>query len=205
MATPDAIAATSDAIRQLLDRAAKDTTAFKDTQVTLYQSDELQTELTQDTKPTLSVFLHRVAVSPARRNVPLRIGPRGERFRPPIPLDLFYLVTAWAGNPLVQQRLLAWAVRIIEDTSTLPSALLNDNGWAGTFAADETVELAWAPLNLQEEFDIWQISRSNQQPSASYVARTVAIESERTIDGPPRAQTMELRYAPDSEDPDVAA
>lgn len=196
MAGTDAIAATTDAIRALLDGAAKDTAAFSNVTVSIFQSDNLQTQLSSETKATLSVLLHRISVSPARRNVPVRIGPLGERYRPAIPLDLYYLVTAWAGEARIAQRLLGWAVRILEDTPILPSALLNENGWAGTFSADETVELTWAPLTPSDEFDIWQVAQNNQQPSASYVARTVAIESLRTLPEYALVQTTEWDYTP---------
>jgi Pvc16 N-terminal domain len=197
MASTDAIAATTDAIRALLDGAAKDSPTFSFATVSIFQSDDLQTLLSARTTPTVSVLLHRISVSPARRNVPLRVGPLGERYRPAIPLDLYYLVSAWAGDARMQQRLLGWAVRVLEDTPILPSALLNDNGWDGTFSPDETVELTWAPLTPEQEFDIWQVAQNNQQPSASYAARTVAIESRRTLHEYALVQTTEWDYNPE--------
>jgi hypothetical protein len=95
----------------------------------------------------------------------------------------------------MQHGLLGWAVRTIEDNLILPSALLNDNGWDGTFAIDESVELTWAPLTPQEEFDLWQIAQTNQQPSASYVARTVAIESRLTLDQYAAVQTTQFDHS----------
>lgn len=201
MASPDGIAATTDAIRALLDGAAKESTLFSGVNVAIYQSDDLQTALNSTTVPTVSVFLHRISVSPHRRNVPVRTGPHGERYRPAIPVDLYYLITAWAGDARMSQRLLGWAVRVLEDTPVLPSALLNDNGWDGTFYPDETVELSWAPLSMQEEYDMWQIAQTNQQPSASYVVRTVAIESRRIVPEYPLVQTTEWDYDPDGPQP----
>lgn len=197
MATTDAIAATTDAIRALLDGAAKESPAFSNVAISIYQSDDLQQALAAKTDATISVFLHRISVSPNRRNVPIRTGPHGERYRPPIPVDLYYLVIAWASDARTSQRLLGWAVRVLEDTPVLPSALLNDNGWDGTFYPDETVELTWAPLSMQEEYDMWQIAQQNQQPSASYVARTVAIESRRILPEYGLVQTTEWDYDPE--------
>ena len=196
MASTDAIAATTDALVALLDRAARDTRAFATLTVNRGQSDDLQQALGDATPASLSVFLRRVSVSPARHNVPVRVGEHGERLLPPLPLDLYYLVIPFAGNASVQQRLLGWAVRVLADTPILPSALLNDNGWDGTFAPDETVELAWAPLGTSEEQDAWQLAQANQQPSASYVARTIAIESRLAFDEHPPVQTTDLRYRP---------
>jgi Pvc16 N-terminal domain len=197
MASTDAIAATTDAIRALLDGAAKESPTFSGITVSIYQSDDLQEALKADTTAMLSVLLHRISLSPNRRNVPVRTGPHGERYRPAIPVDLYYLVTAWAGEARTSQRLLGWAVRVLEDTPVLPSALLNDNGWDGTFYPDETVELTWAPLSMQEEYDMWQVAQNNQQPSASYVARTVAIESTRIVPEYALVQTTEWDYDPE--------
>jgi len=196
MAGTNAIAATTDAIVALLGRAARDTRAFATLPVSRGQSDDLQQALGDATPASLSVFLRRVSVSPARHNVPYRVDDDGRRLLPPIPLDLYYLVIPFAGEARMQQRLLGWAVRVLADTPILPSALLNDNGWDGTFADDETVELAWAPLGTTEEQDAWQLAQANQQPSASYVARTVAIESQQTFDEHAPVQTTDLRYRP---------
>jgi hypothetical protein len=196
MASTDAIAATTDALVALLGRAARDTRAFATITVERGQSDDLQQPLAARTPASLSVFLRRVSVSPARHNVPQRIGEDGRRLLPPIPLDLYYLVIPFAGDARLQQRLLGWAVRVLADTPILPSALLNDNGWDGAFAPDETVELAWAPLTTSEEQDAWELAQSNQQPSASYVARTVAIESRQAFDEHALVQSTDLRYRP---------
>ena len=193
MASSAAIAATSDAIRTLLERAARDSPDFKTVSVRHYQSSDLQRALAPDTPLTLSVFLYRVIVSDARRNVPVRYQD-GEPLRPAIPVDLYYLLTAWAVNAPMQQKLLGWAIRTIEDVSTLPSTLLNEGGWTGVFGPAEAVELVWHPLTMQEEYDLWQIAQTNQQPSASYVARTVALESTLTTPAEPLAQARDVEY-----------
>lgn len=196
MAGTDAIAATSEAIRSLLERSLRDTTDFATVDVTLYQSHNLQNLLADDSPAMVSVMLHRVSVSPARHNVPVRIGPNGERPRKPIPLDLAYLVTAWAGDALMQQRLLGYAIRTLEDTPILPSGLLNDAGFDGTFEAHETIELCWAPLSLADEYEVWQVAQTNQQPSASYIARTVAIESREVSTEHALVQTRQFDLTP---------
>lgn len=193
MATSSAIAATSEAIRTMLERAALDSVDFKNVSVRHYQSSDLQRALAPDTPLTLSVFLHRVVVSDGRRNVPVHYV-HGAPLRPAIPVDLFYLITAWAANAPMQQKLLGWAIRAIEDASTLPSTLLNEGGWAGVFGPAETVELVWHPLTMQEEYDLWQIAQTNQQPSASYVARTVALESVETTPLGPPVQVRDFEY-----------
>ncbi len=51
----------------------------------------------------ISLVLYRVNVS-ANRNLPPRRGLDGKRYRPPLPLDLHYLVIAWADDTIKQQR-----------------------------------------------------------------------------------------------------
>ena len=43
--------------------------------------------------------------------------------------------------------------------------------------------------------DAWDVAQANQQPSASYVARVIAIESDETIHEYPPVQATEMRYA----------
>ncbi len=178
MATTAAIAATSDAIRALLRRAAAE--PFPMLSVDLYLADDLRKPPPADGRLIVSVYLHRVGVSSARRQFPARTDANGRRLLPPIPLDLHYLVTAWAQSPTMQQSLLGWAVRVLEDSPVLPPSLLNDGAW-DEIRPDETVELVWSPLTGEEEADVWQVAQGNRQPSASYVARMVALESRVTL------------------------
>jgi uncharacterized protein DUF4255 len=195
MATSAAIGATSDAILTLLQRAAKDEPDWTalNLNVRHFQSADLQTGLTANMPLTLSVFLYRVALSAGLRNVPVHYV-NSEPLRPALPVDLFYLVTAWASEATMQQKLLGWAIRTIEDMATLPSNVLNEGGWSGVFAPAEAVELVWHVLTMQEEYDLWQVAQTHQQPSASYVARTVALESTLTTPLGPAVQVRELDY-----------
>ncbi len=195
MAKAAAIGATSDAILTLLQRAARDDPDWKTVTIKHFQSSDLQAGLSAETPLTLSIFLYRVALSAGLRNVPLNYV-KGRPVRPAIPVDLFYLITAWASDATMQQKLLGWAIRTIEDSSTLPSNLLNDGAWTGVFASNEAVELVWHVLTMQEEYDLWQIAQTNQQPSASYVARTVALESTLTTSVAPPLQIREFEHTP---------
>jgi hypothetical protein len=193
MATTAAIGATSEAIRSLLARALADSVAFANVGASHFQAEELQEAIKNETT-AVSVYLHRVIVSATRRNLRPGVGPQGERVRPPISVDLSYLVSAWGPSPLVQQTLLGFAIRAIEDTPILPPTLLNDGGFAGVFRTDETVELVWAPLTVQDEADVWQVAQQSQQPSAHYVARGVEIESLLAYPEPPLVQTRDLEF-----------
>jgi hypothetical protein len=173
-----AIAATSEAVRSLLKGAAADT-VFAGTDFELFQASSLQKF---PEKATVSLYLYRVVVNNAQRNMAPRPAPNGRRRRHPLPLDLHYLLIAWVNDAASQQRTLAWCARVLEDTPILPSSLLNAVGPENdVFLPDETVELTYDPLSLQDLYNVWQVAPSNQQPSLAYVARMVRIESPTTL------------------------
>jgi len=196
MASSAAIAATTAAVRTVLDRAAAAATGgFPGVTVSPFGSADLQSPPSSETSLVLSVYLYRVTLSTTRSSTPAIVTRGGARVRAPIPLDLHYLVTAWAKSPPMQQKLLGFAIRALEDMPVLPPAVLNDGGWDGVFRAEEAVELVWQPLSPSEEFDLWQVAQTSQQPSASYVARGVEIESAVPAVEGALVQTVELEYA----------
>ncbi len=188
MATYHAIAAAGQAIIQLLSDS-RPKPEFASAQFDLYQAANFQTPMEEG----LSLYLYRVAVNGSRRNLPPRLEPDGRRRRPPLPLDLYYLVTPWAKTAVKQQRLLGWAMRTLGDYPILPSNLVNSHGpELGIFHAEETVELIYEPLSLQDTFNIWESLKIKMQPSAAYVARMISIDSTLEMPDLPLVQTREF-------------
>src|SRR5690349_15219770 len=115
MATYRAIAAISQAVLGMLEEACP-RDEFAEAGFRLVQPSDFQI----DTPPLaegISLFLYRVTVNGSLRNLPPRLAPDGRRYRPALPLDLHYLITAWGRSVEKQQRLLGWALRTLEDTS----------------------------------------------------------------------------------------
>lgn len=190
MATYPAIAATSDAVLGLLQSASVggefDGVAFAH-----YQASDLASPMTDG----ISLYLYRVTVS-ANRNLPPQRRQDGRRYRPPMPLDLHFLVTAWAETAIRQQRLLGFAVRTLEDTPILPAGVLNQHSpEPDVFRPEETVELVYEAVTVQDFAYIWDVAQTKEQPSATYVARMVEIESLVTVDDGALVQTRALQYA----------
>ena len=99
---------------------------------------------------------------------------------PPIPLDLHFLLTAWAKDASLQHTIAGWMMRVLEDTPVLPTGLLNRR-YAGVFHPDETVEVGLTDLTTEELFRIWEVIANNiYQISVPYIARIVKIESQYT-------------------------
>jgi hypothetical protein len=189
MARYPAVAGTSQAILDLL-RGAAEETEFAGVDFAHYHASNLEKPMSEG----VSLWLYRISVN-AARNLPPTIDPDGTRHSPPLPLDLHYLLTAWAPDPIQEQRLFAWAVRTIEDTPLLPAGVLNRPlAEPDVFRPDESVELAWQALSLSEFLDLWEGMRTKLRPSASYLARIVEIESTIEFEDYADVQTRELVY-----------
>jgi hypothetical protein len=192
MATYAAVSATSAAILGLLEAAAAAEAPFATASFRLLTSSDLQGSSADQL--AVSLYLYHVGVNTSRRAAPGRMDPSGVRRLPALPLDLHYLMTAWAKDAGTQQRLFGWAARVIQDTPTLPASLLNAYTPDEVFRPDESVEIVWESLSQQDVFDIWEVARAKQQPSAAYVARIVEIESLVVIEEFPPVQTTDIRY-----------
>jgi hypothetical protein len=185
MANYRAIAATSNALAGLLrDRYPRDEFG-SGLDVSLYQSRDFESPM-QD---GFSVYLYRTGINGTIRNLVQRRSPDGRRFRPSLPLDLYYMITPWAQDTERQHRMLGWAMRLIEDTGVLSAGHLNHYmPETDTFAAHEGIELICDPLNLADHLTLWDRLR-RLPPSATYALRMVLIDSDVTIDDGAAVQT----------------
>jgi hypothetical protein len=174
MATYHAIAATGEAIVGLLE-AACPKTEFPNAIFTLYRSTDFQNPMDEG----ISLYLYRATLNATRRNLPPRLAPDGKRYLPSLPVDLHYLLTPWAKTAARQQRLLGWSMRVLENTAILPVGLLNRYvPETESFRSNETVELVFEPLSLQEIVNIWDVFKPNLQLSVAYVVRMLLIDSD---------------------------
>jgi hypothetical protein len=188
LATYNAIAATGQAILGLLaDSCPKP--EFAGASFVLYMPKDFQTPMEEG----ISLFLYRVAVNLGQRNQATRPRLDGLRPRPPLPLDLYYMLTPWAATAERQQRLLGWAMRTLEDTPILPSGHLNHYApEANVFQPAETVELFYEPISLQDMVTIWEVFNPHEQLSITYVARMLSIESTQGTQDAEPVQTRKL-------------
>jgi hypothetical protein len=184
MASYRAISAISKALVGLLKESASPVSDFSNSQFILYQASNFQTPITEG----ISVYLYRTCISTIRRNYPAKVAPDGRKKRPPLPVDLFYLVTPWAQTPDMEHLLLGWTMRTLEDHAVLPSTLLNQYT-PETFGLDETVEIVGEQLSIQDHTNLWEVARHHVQVSVAYVARVVPIESTEYEDAAPMVQT----------------
>ncbi|MDX1656197.1 MAG: Pvc16 family protein, partial [Candidatus Competibacteraceae bacterium] len=72
----------------------------------------------------VSLFLYRIVPNGVRRTPPGRIGPDGRRQQTQLPVEMHFLLTVWAGEASLQHALAGWMMRVMEDSSLLPSSIL---------------------------------------------------------------------------------
>jgi hypothetical protein len=194
MATYQAIAAAGQAIIGVLADACPKP-EFEGARFSLYQVKDFLSPMEEG----LSLFLYRVGVNGARRNLPPSIGADGRRYRPSLPLDLNFLLTAWGKTAEKQQLLLGWAIRMLQDVPVMHSNLLNDYAVeADTFRPGETIEIVLDPLNLQDMSNLATFTKLSPPLSVTYVVRMISIESKVALveAGPVQTREFDLGKAP---------
>lgn len=174
MARYQAIAATGQAILGLLADACPKP-EFDGARFELYQAKDFQSPIEEG----VTLYLFRLAINGSRRNLPPTVGPDGKKYRPAIPLDFHYLLTAWAKTAARQQRLLGWAVRALQDVPVLPASFLSAYApEQNVFRPGEAVELIFDALTLQDLNNLWGAAKIAPPLSVAYMVRMMAIESE---------------------------
>jgi hypothetical protein len=191
MATPSAIAATTEAIIRLL-RSSYDPTQFNNAALDfqVYCANDFLTPMDEG----VTLLLYRIFQDGTNRTPPGRMQPNGLRGPTKLPLELHFLLTAWAKTASLQNELAGWMMRTLEDNAILYPSLLNSYK-PDVFYPEETVEIALAQLSTEDLFDIWDvIIRHVYQLSVPYVARVVRIESPYVnVSGAP-VQTRLMEY-----------
>ena len=181
MARPFAIAAVGKAILSLLMAACpRDANGFPGASFQLFQAANFSD--TTLMKEGIALYLYRLTPANNVRNQPPRVGPDGRRFRPSLPIDLHYLLVPYGSDAFVQQRILGWAIRTIEDTPVLPSSLVNQIGPEhDLFAENEAVDVIMETLSIQDLGSVWEVAKPAIQPAVSYVVRMLAVDSDIDI------------------------
>lgn len=173
MADYRAIAAVSEAIVQQL----HDNYRFADFNNELEFKVYVAKDFSQPMTAGVSLFLYRIFPNGVHRTPSGRPRPPGQEYRTQLPLDLHFLLTAWAQDASLQHTIAGWMMRILEDTPVLPVGLLNQK-YPNLFHEDETVTGTTAELTTEELFRMWEVIVNHAyQISVPYIARVVKIES----------------------------
>jgi hypothetical protein len=147
---------------------------FTDARFELYQTSNFSSPM----KEGISLFLYRIDINAGLKTALQQAGFNGFNRYPPLPLDLYYLLTVWAADAVKQQRILGWAMRTLEDSSTLSANRLNHySPEADVFSPNEKIELMYQQISLQELSNLWSAFKVSLPFSVAYKASTVGIDS----------------------------
>jgi len=171
-----AIAAVMNTISTYLGQRMKDQLDGLDVQVTVQPPDKIP-----DDANLVNLFLYDLKINPAFRNDPLPGRTRGlESGPPPLPLDLYFLLSAYAteNSALNVERILGLALLILHDTPVLGPVSIPDGADTYTYDHAERIRLTPVQLSLDELTKIWTSFKGPLVPSMSYRVSVVLLESD---------------------------
>jgi hypothetical protein len=132
-------------------------------------------DLRDDDSVRLSLFLYRIVEDAYLKNQWPLDGPLTRQRKPPLTLDLFYLVTPLVGSPREQQIVLGKVMQVLYD-----HASLEETDLGGSLAASgEAVRVILNPVSLEETTRVWQALEMSYRLSVCYTVRVALVDSTR--------------------------
>lgn len=138
----------------------------------LTSSGQLAGDISESTHITL--YLYRVTVNEHSRQTRRSAAPADSFV--PLGLDLHFLLTAWAANPLDEQVTLAWAMRQLHQYPVLDASSLSPEGGWGS---DDVIQIIPAELTTEDIMRVWDALEPAYRISVSYVARLVRLDPDQ--------------------------
>lgn len=142
----------------------------------------------------LTLFLYKVLENPHLRNEEpdvLTTNSDGKviETRSPLTLDLYYLLTAHAGNPpnlLEAHTALSRAMRVFYDNGTLRGSQLRAQDPDTGLKDDSFLRITLNPITMEDMTRIWSVFPDTPyEISVTYLVTPVAIESARQAEMAP--------------------
>lgn len=179
MSKSRAIGAVSESIRDLLEKEMDPTCPVSVA--------PLDVSVTTITGKRINLFLYKIDENPQLKNQDLvgRGHPRAYG-RPPLALDLHYLLTAFGEteeDQIETQQLLGEAMRVMHDHAII---LGNDVLDPDLQNEIEHVKLYLEPLSLEELSKIWSATTKPYRTSVGYLVTVIQIESKQPRKYAPR-------------------
>jgi hypothetical protein len=132
-------------------------------------------DLRDDDSVRLSIFLYRIVEDAHLKNQWPLEGSLTRRRKPPLTLDLFYLVTPLVGSPREQQIVLGKVMQVLYDHASLEETDLG--GSLATSGA--AVRVILNPVSLEETTRVWQALEMSYRLSVCYTVRVALVDSTR--------------------------
>jgi hypothetical protein len=124
--------------------------------------------------PALSVFIYRVGFNQAMRAGWSAVGSQDGRAY--LPLDLHFLITAWAGNAEHELLILGRAMQCLESTPSLAGPLLQVGAVS---APNDSIQIVLDEVSTETVMRTFDSLPHDYKLSVAYVARVVRMDSLR--------------------------
>jgi hypothetical protein len=206
-----AIAATVRVIAAMIDRAVTDanpTNLLGNEQTSVHAPDRVAIGDALE-KDHLNLFLYTVSMNAGWRNVAASRNPAGERIgRPPLAVDLHFLLTAYGAKQYHPELLLGIGMEALHEQPFLDRAAIrslfagagsDEDKAMATAALDsqiEQIKISPHDLSADELYKLWSAFGSKCRPSAAYVATVVLIESRAPLKSAKPVMTRNLAVIP---------
>jgi hypothetical protein len=121
----------------------------------------------------VNLYLYQVCENPHAKNQPYVTRPDGVQVYPPLALNLYYLLTPYASDPLTSHQVLTHAMQLLYVHPTLTGADLEGS----LRLSVERLTINLCQMSLEELTRIWNALQTPYRLSVSYEVRVVLIES----------------------------
>ncbi|HXU34211.1 MAG TPA: DUF4255 domain-containing protein [Thermoanaerobaculia bacterium] len=124
----------------------------------------------------VTLFLFETFEDPSARNRPARrevVSPKLQLHKPPMALELHYLLTPWSDERKTDHFLLGLTLQFFYDHAILAGPVLQ-GGLAGT---DQALKVTLAPLALEDRTRVWHAVQKPYRLSVIYKVRVVNLVS----------------------------
>jgi hypothetical protein len=120
--------------------------------------------------PRATLFLYDVVEEPTSRNRRLVTRKR------PLGLCLYYLVTAWAGDPVTEQQILGRVVQVFHEDAVIDGAdLAGELGGTGV-----ELRISLSRMQIDDRARIWWAINKPYRLSVNYEVRVVDVDADVT-------------------------
>ncbi len=130
--------------------------------------------------PAVSIYTYRVDFNKAVRAGWSSVGSQDGRAH--LPVDLHFLLTAWANDAETELKMLGRAMQCLETTPVLSGPLLHPSG---QFAPNETVQLLLEEISTEAVMRTFDSLPADYKLSVPYIARVVRIDALASRPSPP--------------------
>jgi hypothetical protein len=195
MADFAAIAATGNSVARLLNSAFKDQEPVDGakTHAIVVRTDDFKTPATSLVFPAATLFFYRIDFNKTMRAAWSAIGSQDGLAH--LPVDLHFLITAWAENAQDELRIIGKVMQTLETTPVLSGAYLDGSA---NWSANESIQLMIGEISTEEVMRTFDSLPTDYRLSVPYLARVVRIDGRRAQPTPP-ATTVVIGATPSSQ------